>query len=81
MTQIEQALRDLLGEIAGRREPIGQTGSLLGDYGLDSLQAVELIARLEQRYGVVFGADPGDMEALESLAGLAAWVTRRAPAS
>ena len=79
MNEIEQSLVALLGEIGGSRQPTGETGSLLRDYGLDSLQAVQLIAKLEHRYGVVFGAEPGDMEALGSLGRLAGWVARRAP--
>jgi acyl carrier protein len=45
---------------------------------LDSLDAVELTVRLGADYGIEFGAEPEDLDALESLTALVALVERRA---
>ncbi len=45
--------------------------------GMDSLQAVHLIASIEQRFGLVFGRDPEDMTALVSFDSLCRWVEDR----
>ncbi|MDR3031581.1 MAG: acyl carrier protein [Kitasatospora sp.] len=45
---------------------------------LDSLDAVELTVRLGSDFGIEFGAEPEDLDALESLDALVALVERRA---
>lgn len=53
------------------------SGNLLRDYQLDSLQSVELFTAVEQRFGVIFGVDPNDMNALATLDTLTAWIDAR----
>ena len=49
-------------------------GDLAQTYGLDSIQLVRLIGRIEADFGLVFGRDPEDMKALASLDGLTRWI-------
>lgn len=56
---------------------VESSGNLLRDYQLGSLQSVELFAAVEQRFGVVFGIDPNDMNALATLDTLTAWIDAR----
>ncbi|KQV15489.1 MULTISPECIES: acyl carrier protein [unclassified Kitasatospora] len=44
---------------------------------MDSLDAVELTVRLSSDHGVEFGAEPDDLDALESLGALIDLVVRR----
>ena len=65
----------LISKISGRpADEVQSSGNLLRDYQLDSLQSVELFTAVEQRFGVVFGLDPNDMNALATVATLTAWI-------
>lgn len=55
-------------------DEVQSSGNLLRDYNLSSLQSVELFAAVEQRFGVVFGIDPDDMNALATVDTLTAWI-------
>lgn len=72
---------ELIATITSR--PSGEvtsTGNLLRDYQLSSLEGVELFSAVETRFGVVFGLDPSDMNALATLDSLSAWIDARVPA-
>ena len=52
----KQQIRELLGEITDFVIPLGQIGDQddLFNYGMDSLDCVKLISRLEKQYGFKF---------------------------
>ena len=69
---------DLISKVRSR--PAGEvasTGNLLRDYELSSLESVELFSAVEDRFGVVFGLDPNDMNALATLGTLTDWIEAR----
>jgi D-alanine--poly(phosphoribitol) ligase subunit 2 len=53
---------------------------LIGTGLLDSLALVELLAQLEEVFGVSISADDLELEDFRSIASIAGFVTRRAPA-
>jgi acyl carrier protein len=53
---------------------------LVGTGLLDSLALVELLAQLEETFGVSISAGDLELEDFRSIASIAAFVTRRAPA-
>jgi hypothetical protein len=80
---LERELAQLLAEVTGRPEladlPAG-AGLLrgeAGEAGLDSLAGTLLLRRVHQRYGVDVAAEDLNLDALESLATLAAFITAR----
>ncbi len=73
-------LRDLLVEITGRAElsELAATTPLLrGGVGLDSLAGTLLLRRVERRYGVDVAAEDLNLDALETLGTLAAFIAER----
>jgi acyl carrier protein len=75
-------LRQLLAEVTGRAElaalPAGT--SLFGaGAGLDSLAGALLLRAVHRRYGVDVAAEDLNLDALESLAALAAFISARRP--
>jgi len=68
----------LISKITTRpADEVQSSGNLLRDYNLSSLQSVELFAAVEQRFGVVFGIEPDDMNALATVDTLTAWIDAR----
>lgn len=69
----------ILSEIKGYdvRPALAEQDDFIVALNLDSLDAVELTVRLGSDFGVEFGAEPEDLEALESLQSLVALVERR----
>ncbi len=76
---IQQTLLTIIKEITGKIDiSPSSEGTLSEAYGLDSMQAVALILGIEKKYGVVFGAQPEDMESFTTLDKLCQWVSERA---
>jgi acyl carrier protein len=73
-------LRDLLAEVTGRDELRGiapETPLLRGGVGLDSLAGTLLLRQVERRYGVDVAAEDLNLDALETLGTLAAFIAER----
>ncbi|MCZ3387505.1 MAG: acyl carrier protein [Actinomycetia bacterium] len=84
MTQADTcAIRDeivtILTQIKGRDvgSELAADDDFMRKLHLDSLDAVELTVRLGSDFGVEFGAEAEDLDALESLQALVVLVTRR----
>jgi acyl carrier protein len=76
-------LRQLLAEVTGRAElatlPAG-TPLFGAGVGLDSLAGTLLLRAVHRRYGVDVAAEDLNLDALASLAALAAFIAPRRPA-
>jgi hypothetical protein len=76
-------LRRLLAEVTGRAElaalPAG-TPLFGAGAGLDSLAGTLLLRAVHRRYGVDVAAEDLNLDALQSLAALAAFISARRPA-
>jgi acyl carrier protein len=73
-------LRQLLAEVTGRDELLDialQTPLLRGGAGLDSLAGTLLLRQVERRYGVDVAAEDLNLDALETLGTLAAFIAAR----
>jgi acyl carrier protein len=73
-------LRDLLAEVTGRdelREIAASTPLLRGGAGLDSLAGTLLLRQIQRRYGVDVAAEDLNLDALETLGTLAAFIAAR----
>jgi acyl carrier protein len=73
-------LGDLLAEITGRPELRGiepTTPLLRGGAGLDSLTGTLLLRQVQRRYGVDVAAEDLNLDALETLGTLAAFIAAR----
>jgi acyl carrier protein len=73
-------LRELLAEVTGRDElrDIAATTPLLGSgAGLDSLAGTLLLRQIQRRYGVDVAAEDLNLDALETLGTLAAFIAAR----
>lgn len=59
-----------------RPEDIPETEPLFGSprFGLDSIDALELVLRLEKEFGIKIGSSEESRRALASVAGLAAYI-------
>ncbi len=71
----------MLADITGRPEltEIGPDTVLFGeDVGLDSLAGTMLLRQIERRYGVDVAAEDLNLDALETLGTLAAFIAERA---
>lgn len=78
MDPIRSTILTIIREIKHAPElAITGDADLLAVAGLDSMEVIQFIARIEQRYAVSFGASPDDFTAIRSLDGLAAWVHAR----
>jgi acyl carrier protein len=78
---LEPELAELLAEVTGRAELAGlPAGARLfgGEAGLDSLAGTLLLRRVHQRYGVDVAAEDLNLDALDTLATLAAFIEERA---
>lgn len=79
-TAVRSRLAQTLGEIKKRdvTAELEQDDNFMRVLNLDSLDAVELTVRLGSDYGIEFGEEAEDLDALESLTTLVALVERRA---
>lgn len=73
-------LRDVLADLTGREElrriP-ASTALLRGGVGLDSLGGTLLLRQIQRRYGVDVAAEDLNLDALETLGSLAAFIADR----
>jgi acyl carrier protein len=73
-------LRDLLADVTGRADLRGvpaTTPLLAGGAGLDSLAGTLLLRQIQRRYGVDVAAEDLNLDALETLGTLAAFIAAR----
>ena len=73
-------LAELLADVTGHPELAGlpPTAPLFGgEAGLDSLSGARLLRRVHERYGVDVAAEDLNLDALQSLAALAAFIAER----
>jgi len=78
--QVAAELRVLLAEVTGRDELRGipaATPLFGGGVGLDSLAGTLLLRQVERRYGVDVAADDLNLDSLETLGTLAAFIAGR----
>lgn len=78
--QVAGELRVLLAEVTGRDELRGipaATPLFSGGVGLDSLAGTLLLRQVERRYGVDVAADDLNLDSLETLGTLAAFIAER----
>jgi acyl carrier protein len=71
--QVVDVVVDLLAEEEGRpaREVMAELAASGADLAIDSLRIVEILTRLEQRYGVLLPADPVIARSTRSVLGFA----------
>ncbi|HEY2313314.1 MAG TPA: acyl carrier protein [Streptosporangiaceae bacterium] len=75
-------LRRLLAEVTGRPELAelpAQAPLFGGGVGLDSLAGTLLLRRVQRRYGVDVAAEDLNLDSLENLGTLAAFIAERIP--
>lgn len=75
---IEEGVIDVLKNVS--RRPIAPTlkSDLIADLGFDSLQVLEVIAELEDRFAIAIPADPvSDVPSARTVADVVAEVARR----
>jgi acyl carrier protein len=78
--RVTNELRDLLTDVTGRAElrAIPATTPLLGGgVGLDSLAGTLLLRQVQRRFGVDVAAEDLNLDALENLGTLAAFIAAR----
>lgn len=78
--QVADELRGLLADVTGRaelRSIPAATALFGGGVGLDSLAGTLLLRQIQRRYGVDVAAEDLNLDALETLGTLAAFIARR----
>jgi len=73
-------LAELLAEVTGHPELAAlpaDTPLFGGEAGLDSLSGARLLRRVHERYGVDVAAEDLNLDALQSLSALAAFIAER----
>lgn len=78
--RVAEDLRELLAELTGRDELRGipaSTRLLGGGVGLDSLSGTLLLRQVQRRYGVDVAAEDLNLDALQTLGTLAAFIADR----
>ena len=78
--QVAGELRDLLAEVTGRDELHAippETVLFGGGVGLDSLAGTLLLRQVQRRYGVDVAAEDLNLDSLETLGTLAAFIAAR----
>ena len=78
--QVAGELRDLLAEVTGRDELHAippETALFGGGVGLDSLAGTLLLRQVQRRYGVDVAAEDLNLDSLETLGTLAAFIAAR----
>jgi acyl carrier protein len=53
--------------------------AIVTELGFASIEVVTLIERIKSEFGVAFGEDPDDLNALRQFASLVAWIEERQP--
>lgn len=71
----------LVRQIHRGAPPTDGGDDLVRDWGLTSMQLVQLIVRIEGAFGIPFGSEPQDFDALGDLSRLAALVAGRSDSS
>lgn len=77
---VTDELRAMLAQVTGRRELLGAPADarLFGaGVGLDSLAGTLLLRQLQRRYGVDVAAEDLNLDSLETLGTLAAFIAAR----
>ena len=77
---VDAQLRQLLVEVTGRPELLdipAETGLFGGGVGLDSLSGTLLLRQIVRRFGVDVAAEDLNLDSLESLGTLAAFIAER----
>jgi len=77
---VRNELLQMLGAIKRRdvRADLTNDENFMRVLNLDSLDAVELTVKINDRFGVEFGAEASDLDALDNLTALVDLVRRRA---
>jgi len=78
--EVAGELRDLLAEVTGRDELHAippETALFAGGVGLDSLAGTLLLRQVQRRYGVDVAAEDLNLDSLETLGTLAAFIVAR----
>jgi acyl carrier protein len=77
---VRDELVEMLGVIKRRdvRADLTHDENFMRVLNLDSLDAVELTVKINDRFGVEFGAEASDLDALDNLTALVDLVARRA---
>lgn len=79
MIDTRSRILEIVRDIRGTELPaIADNDPFIKSVGLDSLQIIAFIVRLEGIFDVRFGASPSDFGALETLGGLNEWLKRAA---
>ena len=79
MSDTRSRILEIVRDIRGTEPPtIADSDPFIKTVGLDSLQIIAFIVRLEGIFGVRFGASPSDFGALETLGSLNDWLKRAA---
>jgi acyl carrier protein len=79
-SSVEEELRQLLAEVTGRPDLRGipaETPLFGGGVGLDSLAGTLLLRQIERQFGVDVAAEDLNLDSLESLGTLAAFIVGR----
>jgi len=71
-TQVEQLLAN-----KGDKEPLGESDSLVLSGRLDSIDVLQIVVFLEERFHIDFGEQPFDQEDFDSIARIAALIGHR----
>ena len=80
--EVAAELRDLLVDITGREELRAITSSTAlfgGGVGLDSLTGTLLLRRVQRRYGIDVAGEDLNLDSLETLGTLAAFIAHARP--
>lgn len=77
---VREELTAMLSAVKRRdvRDELARDDDFMRVLRLDSLDAVELTTQIGERYGIEFGSDPADLDALDSFSALVELVLRRA---
>jgi acyl carrier protein len=79
-TSVDTELRELLAEVTGRpelRDIPADTALFGGGVGLDSLSGTLLLRQVERQFGVDVAAEDLNLDSLESLGTLTAFIAAR----
>jgi acyl carrier protein len=79
MSDSRNRILEIVRDIRGTDIPaISDSDPFIQSVGLDSLQIIAFIVKLEGIFGVRFGGSPADFGALETLGSLNDWLKRAA---
>ncbi len=78
LASVEENIRKTIKSITKFEGDIASDAPFLETTSMSSLQTVQLTVALDSAYGIKFGMDPEDFEALESLQKLVELVEKKA---